>query len=327
MIAKNNIKIPPLFPLKFVGEEKYLAKDNFWTKNFFSTASSDFLVNFLPGQNAFVIKLLTRKKLNLLGKTAMDEFACGGTGLLANTEKITNPHNSQHITGGSSSGSAVAVAKKQVFFSLGSDTGGSVRQPAAYCGVIGFKPSPGSISRYGLIPMASSLDTVGILANSVATTKEVLSIISQPDPNDLLTIASKKKRIKPFSLSPSAKKVVILRGVEKHLSSEFSKLYQRTINILKKNKYRFKTIQIPSEIRENLQLAYLIISSGELVSHLNSCQGVTFGKKSGGAGDIGKTIQQVRSNYLGKSVCQRITLEIYFHNKKKEYLKAGLLSL
>src|SRR5205823_1296499 len=118
----------------------------------------------------------------LTGKTVMDEFACGGTGLLANTGKITNPYSPQHIVGGSSSGSASAVAKGLVSFALGSDTGGSVRQPAAYCGVVGFKPSPGLISRYGLIPMASSLDTVGILTKSVVTAQKVFPVIVQPDP-------------------------------------------------------------------------------------------------------------------------------------------------
>ncbi|CAH1771078.1 4542_t:CDS:1, partial [Entrophospora sp. SA101] len=210
------------------------------------------------------IKLLAKEGAILKGKTAMDEFACGGTGLLANTGIITNPHNSQHITGGSSSGSAVAVAKGLVSFALGSDTGGSVRQPAAYCGIVGLKPSYGLVSRYGLIPMSSSLDTVAILADSVATTKKVLSVIAQPDPNDLLTIVAKQNKIKPVVFS-SAKKIAVLKGIEKFLSPEFAKLYQKTIDILKKQNYQVKTIEIPSEIRENLQLCYLIICSSELV--------------------------------------------------------------
>ncbi|CAI2161761.1 1321_t:CDS:2 [Funneliformis geosporum] len=263
--------------------------------------------------------LLAKKKFELFGKTAMDEFACGGTGLLANTGIITNPYNSQHITGGSSSGSAVAIVKKLVPFALGSDTGDSVRQPAAYCGVIGFKPSQGLISRFGLIPMASSLDTVGILTDSITTTKEVFLIISQPDPQDLLTIASQKNKIKlvPFS---STKKIAILKGIEKYLSAEFAKLYHKVINLLKAKKYQFETIQIPPEISENLQLAYLIICSSELVSHLNACQGIAFGKKEDDAGDIKQKVQQVRNNYLGKSVHQRLMLGSYFLQNKKDYV-------
>ncbi|KLL03537.1 MAG: aspartyl/glutamyl-tRNA amidotransferase subunit A [Mycoplasmataceae bacterium CE_OT135] len=294
----------------------YLAKDNFWTENLPATASSNFLVDFGSGENATVIKLLAKEGAILKGKTAMDEFACGGTGLLANRGIITNPHNSQHITGGSSSGSAVAVAKGLVSFALGSDTGDSVRQPAAYCGVIGFRPSYGLISRYGLIPMASSLDTVGILANSVATTKKVFSVIAQPDPSDLLTIAAKQTRIKPVSFSLT-KKIAVLKGIEKYLSPEFAKLYQKTIAVLKGKNYQVKTIEVPSEIKENLQLCYLIICSSELASHLNSCQGITYGQKVNGAENIGEKVCQIRTEYLGKSVRQRLLLGSYFLQNKQ----------
>ncbi|RHZ37291.1 amidase family protein [endosymbiont GvMRE of Glomus versiforme] len=301
----------------------YLAKNNFWTENLPTTASSNFLMNFVPGENATVIKLLTKAGAILNGKTIMDEFACGGTGLLANTGIITNPHNFQHIIGGSSSGSATAVAKGLVSFALGSDTGGSVRQPAAYCGIVGFKPSCGLVSRFGLIPMASSLDTVGILANSVATTEKVFLVIAQPDPSDLLTIAAKQTKTKLVSFSV-AKKIVILKGIEKFLSPQFVKLYQKTINILKEKDYQIKEIEIPPEIRENLQLCYLIICSSELASHLNSCQGITYGQKVNNAENVGEEICQIRTEYLGKSVRQRLLLGSYFLQNKKDCEKAYL---
>ncbi|MCE8159111.1 MAG: hypothetical protein I3270_01040 [Candidatus Moeniiplasma glomeromycotorum] len=170
----------------------YYAKDNFWTKNFLTTASSNFLVNFAPGQEARVIKLLGKKKGGLCGKTALDELACGGTGLHANTGSLLNPFNSFHIVGGSSSGSAQIVAQGLVPFALGHDTGDSVRRPAAYCGVVGFKPSYGLISRSGVIPLAASLDTVGVLGKQVKDIKAVFSIIAQPDPADLTTIITQK---------------------------------------------------------------------------------------------------------------------------------------
>lgn len=302
----------------------YLAKDNFWTENLLTTASSNFLVDFKTGENATVIKLLAKEGAILTEKTAMDEFACGGTGLLANTGIITNPYNPQHIVGGSSSGSAVAVAKRLVSFALGSDTGGSVRQPAAYCGVVGFKPSPGLISRYGLIPMASSLDTVGILTNSVATTQKVFSVIAQPDSADLLTIAARQNNIKPVLFS-SAKKIVILKGIERYLSPEFAKLYQKTIDNLKRKEYQVGIIEIPREIRENLQLTYLIICSSELASHLNSCQGINYGKKINdinSTDDTGQKVCRIRTEYLGKSVRQRLLLGSYFLQNKKDCEKA-----
>ncbi|RHZ36327.1 amidase family protein [endosymbiont GvMRE of Glomus versiforme] len=301
----------------------YLAKDNFWTEALPTTASSNFLADFVPGENATVIKLLTKSGAILKGKTAMDEFACGGTGLLANTGIITNPHNFQHIVGGSSSGSATAVAKGLVSFALGSDTGGSVRQPAAYCGIVGFKPSSGLVSRYGLIPMASSLDTVGILANSVATTEKVFLVIAQPDPSDLLTIDAEQTTTKPVSFFV-AKKITILKGIEKFLSPQFAESYQKTINILKKKNYQIKAIEIPPEIRENLQLCYLIICSSELVSHLNSCQGITYGQKVNNAENVGAKVCQIRTEYLGKSVRQRLLLGSYFLQNKKDCEKAYL---
>jgi aspartyl-tRNA(Asn)/glutamyl-tRNA(Gln) amidotransferase subunit A len=282
-----------------------------------TTASSNFLADFRPGENATVINLLTNEGAILTGKTAMDEFACGGTGLLSNTGAIVNPYDSQHITGGSSSGSAVAVAKGSVSFALGSDTGGSVRQPAAYCGVFGFKPSSGSVSRYGLIPMASSLDAVGILANSMSTTQTVFSIISQPDSADLLTVSSAQVSIKPVCFA-SAKKIAVLKGIEKYLSSEFSKLYQKTIDIFKRKSYQVKEIEIPHEIRENLQLCYLIICSSELASHLNSCQGITYGQKVNDTENISEKVCRLRTECLGKSVRQRLLLGSYFLQKKKD---------
>lgn len=280
-------------------------------------------MDFVPGESATAIKLLEKAGIFLEGKTVMDEFACGGTGLLANTGPITNPYHPYHITGGSSSGSAAAVAKGVFSFALGSDTGGSVRQPAAYCGIVGFKPSYGLISRYGLIPMASSLDTVGILSDSVTTTQKILLIIAQPDPSDLLTVTTKQTQVKLISFS-FAKEVAILKGIEKYLSSEFAKLYQKTIFILKQKGYRFTTIEVPLDIRENLQICYLIICSSELASHLNSCQGITYGQKVVNTNEIGQKIQQIRTEYLGKSVRQRLLLGSYFLQNKKDCEQAYL---
>src|SRR5690349_4259963 len=144
---------------------------------------------------------------------------------------LVNPHNSQHITGGSSSGSTVAVAKGLVSFALGSDTGGSVRCPAAYCGVIGFKPSYGLISRYGLIPLSSSLDTVGILGSKVEIVKRVFSIINKKDPHDLLTISLRKEKVKNLS-QISVKKIAIISDLEKNLEKGLKEYYHQTLNVL-----------------------------------------------------------------------------------------------
>lgn len=294
-------------------KSSYLIKDNFWTKDFFTTASSNFLDDFNPGEEATVIKLLSKKGFVCLGKTDLDEFACGGSGLLSKNGTFVNPHNSQHITGGSSSGSAVAVAKNLVAFALGSDTGGSVRCPAAYCGIVGFKPSYGLISRYGLIPLSSSLDTVGILAVNVEITKRIFSLINQPDPNDLLTISSQKTKIEN-SLAKSVKKIAIITDLEEYLEKGLKELYQQTLIILKKESYFIEKVELPKKLRDNLQLTYLIISCSELLSHLNSLQGVTYG-----CHEI-ITIAEKRDKYLGVETKKRLLIGAYFL-ENPEYLE------
>ncbi|CAH1755673.1 6740_t:CDS:2 [Entrophospora sp. SA101] len=186
------------------------------------------------------------------------------------------------------------VAKGLAPFALGHDTGDSIRRPASYCGVVGFKPSYGLLSRAGVIPMASSLDTVGILAQKTEEIKSVFAIISQPDPHDLLTEAARKKII-----SRKKNKVALVEGIENHLPTELSALYHNTSEKLKKLGYTIEKITIPKKIREHLQITYLILCSSELVSHLNSLQGVTYGRKEN------VSIAQKRSKFLGEIVKQR----------------------
>jgi aspartyl-tRNA(Asn)/glutamyl-tRNA(Gln) amidotransferase subunit A len=239
-----------------------------------------------------------------LGKTDLDEFACGGSGLLSKNGFLVNPHNSKHIVGGSSSGSSVEVAKGLVNFALGSDTGGSVRCPAAYCGVVGFKPSYGLISRYGLIPLSSSLDTVGILAKNVSITKQIFSIINKKDPRDLLTITNKE--FKSEKNSKLSKKIAIIDGLEKYLESNLRELYIKKLNLLEKEDYSIEKVKLPKKICDNLQLTYLIISCSELLSHLNSLQGITYG------GEKNISIKESRSKYLGKEIKKRLLMGAYF---------------
>jgi aspartyl-tRNA(Asn)/glutamyl-tRNA(Gln) amidotransferase subunit A len=289
----------------------YFAKDNFWTKKFPTAASSKFLDDFWTGQNAFVVELLEKKKKILLGKTVLDEFACGGTGLHAATGPIFNPYNNSCIVGGSSSGSAWVVANDLVPFALGHDTGDSIRRPASYCGIVGFKPSYGLISRSGVIPMASSLDTVGILAQKVRDIKSVFAIISPKDPHDLLTEAFRSK------ISSSKKnKIAIVTGIKKYLPTELSDLYHSTIEKLGRLGYSIEKINIPKRIREHLQITYLILCSSELVSHLNSLQGVTYGVKEN------INIVHKRSKYLGEIVRTRLLIGAYFLENRELFVKA-----
>jgi len=283
----------------------YFIKDNFWTKEFFTTSSSFFLNGFNPGEEATVIKLLKKAGFVCIGKADLDEFACGGSGLLSKNGILTNPHNSQHITGGSSSGSAVMVTKNLVSFALGSDTGGSVRCPASYCGIIGFKPTYGLISRYGLIPLSSSLDTVGILGSNVEKVKNIFSIINKKDSRDLLTLSIKKSN-KKDTFQKINKKIAIIKGLEKYLEIGLERLYHQVLNYLRKENFLIEEVELPKELRENLQLAYLIISCSELLSHLNSLQGIVYGRKEN------ISITKKRSDYLGKEVKKRLLMGAYF---------------
>lgn len=292
----------------------FLTKDNFWTKDFPTTASSLFLSSFFPVDDATVIKLLRAKGYRLLGKTTLDEFACGGTGLFSSEGEITNPHNSKNLSGGSSSGSAFAVASKIVPFTLGHDTGDSVRRPASYCGVIGFKPSYGLISRYGVIPMASSFDTVGILSLDLSIIKKVFKIIAKSDYRDLVTLSAKKKK-KKLLINNNLKKIAVIKGIENFLSKEYSQSYLSNIEFLRNSgKYEIFEIEIPDKIRDNLQITYLILCSSELVSHLGSLQGITYGHN-----DVNETIENKRTQFIGKWVKERILIGNYFL-KEDEFL-------
>ena len=194
---------------------------------------------------------------------------------------------------------------------MGHDTGDSIRRPASYCGIVGFKPSYGIISRAGVIPMASSLDTVGILAQKTQDIKSIFTTISQKDPHDLLTVAIRSK-----ALSLKKNKIAVVSGIEKHLPTELSDLYHKTIEKLEKSGYTIEKIIIPKKIREHLQITYLILCSSELVSHLNSLQGVTYGIKENAS------IDHKRSKYLGEIVKQRLLIGAFFLEKQELFVKA-----
>jgi aspartyl-tRNA(Asn)/glutamyl-tRNA(Gln) amidotransferase subunit A len=200
------------------------------------------------------------------------------------------------------------VAKKLVPFALGHDTGDSIRRPASYCGVAGFKPSYGLLSRSGIIPMASSLDTVGILAQRTSDVKSIFSVISQKDPHDLLTEARRNKK-----LSRPKNKVAIVAGIEKHLPKKLGNLYH---NVVEKLGYDVEKITIPKRIREHLQITYLILCSSELVSHLNSLQGITYGVSDN------INITKKRGKYLGEIVKQRLLIGAYFLENQELFVKA-----
>ncbi|MGN1171084.1 MAG: amidase, partial [Lachnospiraceae bacterium] len=159
-------------------------KDNMCTKGMLTTCSSKILGNFVPTFTADAVLRLEEAGAVILGKTNMDEFAMGSTTETSAYGVTRNPWNEGHVPGGSSGGSAAAVAAGECFFALGSDTGGSIRQPASFCGVVGMKPTYGTVSRYGLIAYGSSLDQIGPLCKDVTDCAAILEVIAGHDPKD-----------------------------------------------------------------------------------------------------------------------------------------------
>ncbi len=162
----------------------FAIKDNLCTEGTLTTCASKILENFVPAYSAEAVKRLEAAGAVIIGKTNMDEFAMGSTTETSYYGVTRNPHNPEHVPGGSSGGSAAAVAAGECFAALGSDTGGSIRQPASYCGVVGMKPTYGTVSRYGLIAYGSSLDQIGPLTKDVRDCAAVLEAIASRDPKD-----------------------------------------------------------------------------------------------------------------------------------------------
>lgn len=246
--------------------------------------------------------MLEKAGYQLLGKSALDEFACGGTGLFSARGPLFNPHDRHRLVGGSSSGSAFAVAEGIVPFALAHDTGDSVRRPAAYCGLVGWKPSYGLISRYGVIPMASSLDTVGIIARDLKTTTKVFQTIAQVDHRDLITLTAQKVTTKKVQLG----KIAVIEGIEQFLSKQYATLYLKTLDLLASD-YQISRVRIPEAIKLKLQVSYLALCSSELVSHLGALKGITYGEVAST-----DTITARRTSSIGKFVKERILIGNYF---------------
>ena len=181
---KNRSRPPSLIGVPFA------CKDVFWTRNLPTTGGSRVLEDWVAGEDAAVLERLTESGAILLGKTNLHEFGYGATGINSRFGTAVNPWNPERIAGGSSTGSAIAVARGLVPFALGTDAGGSVRVPAALCGVVGLKPTYGRISGYGSIPYAWSIDHVGIIARSVEDVAAVLEVLAGFDARDPASVAA-----------------------------------------------------------------------------------------------------------------------------------------
>lgn len=282
-------------------------KDNICTDGVATTCASRMLENFVPPYSATVIEKLEAQGAIIIGKTNMDEFAMGSTTSTSYFKPTKNPWDTTRTPGGSSGGSAAAVAAQQVAVSLGSDTGGSVRQPANYCGVLGMKPTYGSVSRYGVVAFASSLDQVGALARTVDDMALVYSTICGKDPKDATS--------KPTALTGYGDNVKGLRlGIPKQyfgdgISEDVKTAVYKAVEELKALGAEIVEISLPST--DYALAAYYIISSAEASSNLGRFDGVRYGYSSGRGGNINQLYEASRSEGFGDEVKRRIILGTY----------------
>ena len=286
-------------------------KDNICTLGVKTTCASHMLDDFIPPYNAMVMEKLKKDNIVMLGKTNMDEFAMGGSSQTSYFGGVKNPYDLTRVTGGSSGGAAASVSADLCAAALGSDTGGSVRQPASFCGVTGLKPTYGTVSRWGLIAFASSLDQIGVIAKSAEDTGYMLEGIYGYDEND--ATSSKKSEGNYNSLIGSdVSKLKI--GVPKEffsdgLNDEVKTAVLNAVEYYKKLGCEIVDVSLPS--LEYAVSAYYLISSAEAASNLSRFDGIKYGLRSGLGEDFNDLIKNSRREGFGQEVKRRIMLGNY----------------
>ena len=286
-------------------------KDNICTLGVKTTCASHMLDDFIPPYNATVMEKLKKDNIVMLGKTNMDEFAMGGSSQTSYFGGVKNPYDLTRVTGGSSGGAAASVSADLCAAALGSDTGGSVRQPASFCGVTGLKPTYGTVSRWGLIAFASSLDQIGVIAKSAEDTGYMLEGIYGYDEND--ATSSKKSEGNYHSLIGSdVSKLKI--GVPKEffgdgLNDEVKTAVLNAVEYYKKLGCEIVDVSLPS--LEYAVSAYYLISSAEAASNLSRFDGIKYGLRSGLGEDFNDLIKNSRREGFGQEVKRRIMLGNY----------------
>lgn len=287
-------------------------KDNICTEGIKTTCGSKILENFRPTYDAHVIERINNEDGIIIGKTNLDEFAMGSSTENSAFHITCNPWDTDCVPGGSSGGSAAAIAADMAFLSLGSDTGGSVRQPAAFCGVVGLKPTYGRVSRYGLVAFASSLDQIGIIAKDVLDTALFLQVIAGHDRHD--STSSTTGVPDYINQLDDIIDNDILIGVPKEffgngLNEEINKTIRSALEIFKGLGAKIIEISLPHT--EYAIATYYIIATAEASSNLARYDGVRYGLRSSSSGGIIDMYCRSRSEGFGNEVKRRIMLGNY----------------
>ncbi|KKB35725.1 Asp-tRNA(Asn)/Glu-tRNA(Gln) amidotransferase subunit GatA [Bacillus thermotolerans] len=283
-------------------------KDNIVTKGLRTTSGSQILNNFDPIYDATVMTKLHEAQTITIGKLNMDEFAMGSSTESSSFQATTNPWNTERVPGGSSGGSAAAVAAGEVPFSLGSDTGGSIRQPAAYCGVVGLKPTYGRVSRYGLIAFASSLDQIGPITRSVEDNARLLEAISGVDAFDGTSANIPVDRYSEAltgdvkGLKIAVPKEYLSEGV----SEEVRQSVLDALKVLEGLGATWEEVSLPHS-KYGLP-AYYVLASSEASSNLARFDGIRYGYRAEGAENLIDLYKKTRAEGFGDEVKRRIML-------------------
>ncbi len=283
-------------------------KDNISTKGVLTTCASKMLYNYVPPYDATAYARLDEAGTVMVGKANMDEFAMGSSTENSYFKKTKNPRNTAHVPGGSSGGSAAAVAANEAVFALGSDTGGSIRQPASFCGVVGMKPTYGLVSRYGLIAFASSLDQIGPITKDVRDQALVLSAICGKDDKDS---TSYRGEVPDFLGALTGECCGMRIGLPKEYLSDAVDVAVREAVLSAAKAYEAmgaEIVECSLPMLDYALEAYYLISSAEASSNLARYDGVRYGFRAEGCDDLEKLFLKTRSEGFGNEVKRRIML-------------------
>ncbi len=286
-------------------------KDNICTKGVKTTCASRILQKFVPPYDATVVQKLAAQNPVVLGKTNLDEFAMGGSTENSAFHPTHNPWNTDCVPGGSSGGSAAAVAAGTAVWALGSDTGGSIRQPASFCGVVGMKPTYGRVSRYGLVAYASSLDQIGPITKDVTDCANILNIIAGRDEMDSTSIDS----VVPDYTKSLVQDVKGLKiGLPKEyfvngMDPEVEGAVKAAVKQLESLGAEVVEISLPNT--DYAISTYYLIAPAEAATNLARYDGVSYGERAEDAADLVEMMTRTRSQYLGEEVKRRIMIGNY----------------
>lgn len=300
-------------------------KDNIITKDLKTTCASRILENFIPIYNATVVEKLEAKDMIIIGKTNMDEFAMGSSSRTSYFSAPKNPWDKEKISGGSSGGSATTIAARDVLFALGTDTGGSIRQPASYTGIVGMKPTYGRVSRYGLVAFASSLDQIGPMTKNVYENAILLNAIVGEDEKDL---TSAKKETEDFTrkIGKDIKGMKIALPnyfMSEIVTEEIRAEVEKTKKLLENSGATVDYVDM--KYLDKAVTLYQIIAMGEASSNLARFDGIRYGYSTENPKNIEDLYLETRKNGFGKEVKRRIMVGSYLlsgDNAKVYYNKA-----